>query len=146
MRKIPWGRKRSPVPIFLPGESHGQRSLLGYSPWGLQELDMTERLSTHTPSNCGRKTGSVTENQVLALKASKQKPCLSFLFTFNWSVSHVGIYDIRRVQRCHSNTCLVEIIIIFFSLLNGTHYYLKFYLCFILTCFFSKFYFILKGI
>ena len=28
--------------VFLPGESHGQRSLMGYSPWGLKESDMTE--------------------------------------------------------------------------------------------------------
>ena len=31
-----------PTPVFLPGESHGQRSLTGYSPWGHKELDMTE--------------------------------------------------------------------------------------------------------
>ena len=31
-----------PTPIFLPGESHGQRSLKGYSPWGHKQLDMTE--------------------------------------------------------------------------------------------------------
>ena len=37
-----------PTPVFLPGESHGQRSLVGYSPWGRKELDMTERLSTHS--------------------------------------------------------------------------------------------------
>ena len=30
-------------PLFLPGESHGQRSLMGYSPWGRKESDMTER-------------------------------------------------------------------------------------------------------
>ena len=29
-------------PVFLPGESHGERSLVGYSPWGCKELDMTE--------------------------------------------------------------------------------------------------------
>ena len=34
---------------ILPGEFHGQRSLEGYSPWGLKELDKTEQL-THTPS------------------------------------------------------------------------------------------------
>ena len=32
--KIPWKRERPPTPVFLPGESHGQRSLAGYSPWG----------------------------------------------------------------------------------------------------------------
>ena len=34
--------------LFLPGESHGQRSLVGYSPWGRKESDMTEWWSTHT--------------------------------------------------------------------------------------------------
>ena len=34
--------------VFLPGKSHGQKSLAGYSPWGRKELDMTEQLSTHT--------------------------------------------------------------------------------------------------
>ena len=31
-----------PTPVFLPRESHGQRSLVGYSPWGHKELDMAE--------------------------------------------------------------------------------------------------------
>ena len=30
------------IPVFLPGDPHGQRSLVGYSPWGLRESDMTE--------------------------------------------------------------------------------------------------------
>ena len=41
--KIPWRRKWQPTPVFLPGESHGGRSLVGYSPWGHKESDMTER-------------------------------------------------------------------------------------------------------
>ena len=45
--KIPWKREWLPTPLFLPGESHGQKSLLGYSPWGYKEMDMTEQL-THT--------------------------------------------------------------------------------------------------
>ena len=35
------------IAIHLPGESHGQRSLVGYSPWGCKELDMTEQLHFH---------------------------------------------------------------------------------------------------
>ena len=42
VRKIPWRRKWQPTPIFLPGESHGQENLVGYSPWGHKESDMTE--------------------------------------------------------------------------------------------------------
>ena len=41
-RKIPWRRKWQPTPVFLPGPFHGQRSLVGYSPWGCRELDVTE--------------------------------------------------------------------------------------------------------
>ena len=44
--KIPWRRAWQSTPIFLPGESHGQRSLAGYSPQGHKESDTTEQLST----------------------------------------------------------------------------------------------------
>ena len=40
--KITWRKKWQPTPVFVPGESHGQRSLAGYSSWGRKELDMTE--------------------------------------------------------------------------------------------------------
>ena len=40
--KIPWRRKWQPTPVFLPGESHGQRSLAGYSPQGYTESNTTE--------------------------------------------------------------------------------------------------------
>ena len=40
--KIPWKRAWQPTPLFLPGESHGQRILAGYSPWDGKESDITE--------------------------------------------------------------------------------------------------------
>ena len=40
--KIPWIREWQPTPVFLPGEFHGQTSLVGYSPWGGKESDTTE--------------------------------------------------------------------------------------------------------
>ena len=43
--KIPWSRKWQPTPVLLPGESHEGRSLVGYSPWGHKESDMTERVT-----------------------------------------------------------------------------------------------------
>ena len=42
VRKIPWKRAWQPTLVFWPGESHGQRSLAGYSPSGCKELDTTE--------------------------------------------------------------------------------------------------------
>ena len=43
--KMPWRRKWQSTPAFLPGKSHGQRSLAGYSPCGCKESDTTERLT-----------------------------------------------------------------------------------------------------
>ena len=50
--KIPWRREWLPTPVFLPGEFHGQRSLVGYSLWARKKSDMTERLtlSLHWPA------------------------------------------------------------------------------------------------
>ena len=46
---IPWRRKWQPTPVFLPGEFHKQRSLVGYSLWGCKESDTTKQLiHTHT--------------------------------------------------------------------------------------------------
>ena len=42
VRKIPCRRKWQPTPVFLPGESHGQRSLVGYRTWSHRETDTTE--------------------------------------------------------------------------------------------------------
>ena len=42
--KIPWKRKWQPIPVFLPGESHGQRSLARYSLWDHKELDVIEAI------------------------------------------------------------------------------------------------------
>ena len=45
--KVPWRRKWQPTPVFLPGESYGQRSLAGYSPWGHTELDLMTKQFFH---------------------------------------------------------------------------------------------------
>ena len=45
VRKIPQRRKWQPTPVFLPGKSHGERSLVGYSSWGCQESDTNEWLT-----------------------------------------------------------------------------------------------------
>ena len=47
VRKIPWRRERLPIPVFLPGDLHGQRSLADHGPWGRRESDMTE-VTKHT--------------------------------------------------------------------------------------------------
>ena len=49
--KIPQSRKWQPTPVFLLGDSLGQRSLAGYCPWGHKDPDMTEQLSTNRTDN-----------------------------------------------------------------------------------------------
>ena len=44
--RFPWSRKWHSIPVFFPGKFHGQRSLVGYSPWGRKESDTT----VHTQS------------------------------------------------------------------------------------------------
>ena len=46
--KIPWSRKWQPTPVIMPGKAHGQRSLVGYSPWCRKDSDTTEHTHTHT--------------------------------------------------------------------------------------------------
>ena len=48
---IPWRKTWQPTPVFLPGESQGQRILAGYSSWGHKESDMTEHAQMHTHSS-----------------------------------------------------------------------------------------------
>ena len=48
---IYWRRAWQPTPVFLPGEFHGKRSLVGYSPCGCKESYMTKWLSTYLSSS-----------------------------------------------------------------------------------------------
>ena len=47
VEKIPWRSKWQPPPVFLPEKSYGQKSLVGDSPWGCKEQDMTEHIHIH---------------------------------------------------------------------------------------------------
>ena len=47
-----WRRRWHPTPVLLPGKSHGQRSPVGYSPWGREESDTTEQLHFHFLLSC----------------------------------------------------------------------------------------------
>ena len=55
--KIPWSKKWQPTPIFLPGKSHGQRSLVGYSPGGTKsQTHLRDWTNTHTQTNTSEQT------------------------------------------------------------------------------------------
>ena len=57
-------KEKAPTPVLLPGKSHGWRSLLGYRPWGLEELDTIELLHFHFSLSCiGESNGNPRESQ-----------------------------------------------------------------------------------
>ena len=59
-------RQWHPTPVLLPGKSHGQRSLVGYSPWGRGESDTTERLHFHFSLSCiGEGNGNPLQHSCL---------------------------------------------------------------------------------
>ena len=59
IRKIPWRRKWQPTPVFLLGNSHRQRNLSGYSPWGCSESDAAKQQQSGNKSVLQNKTGKV---------------------------------------------------------------------------------------
>ena len=83
--KIPWRREWQLTPVFLPGKSHGQRILVGYSPWGHRGSDMTEQLN-----NNNNKTESSEAPNASGLS---WRPGLSLRAMLSWCFSH------RRRQR-----------------------------------------------
>ena len=71
--KTPWRRAWQPTPVFLPGESCGQRSLGGYSPWVCKESDTTEQLSMHA---CNGKINHLLIYVWFILRLLHQKTCI----------------------------------------------------------------------
>ena len=65
--KIPWRREWLPTPVFLPGEFHEQRNLVGYSPWGRKESDMTEELTLSLSFHI-----SMLKNKIACKKKNKK--------------------------------------------------------------------------
>ena len=75
VRKIPWRRAWQPSPVFLPGESHGQRSLAGCSPWGSKESDMTDRVIPTVLPYWGRNQSRQSRCWVLSPRHLLRVPC-----------------------------------------------------------------------
>ena len=78
--EVPWRRTWQPTLVFLPGKSHGQRRQVGYSPWGLRELAMTEAIE-HKPSLLER-------GWVLLQDGSLKEAALEFPFPFRMPGHH----------------------------------------------------------
>ena len=76
--RIPWRRKWQPTPVLSPGKSHGWRSLVGWSPWGCEESDMTERLHFHFLLLCIGE-GNGTHSSILAWRIQGQRSLTGYI-------------------------------------------------------------------
>ena len=112
VRKIPWRRAWQPTPVFLPGESHGQRSLLGYSVWGHRESDRTERLNSNNLTNLSdRKVPNFlrvrilrVQREIYRIKARKEKNCLKLsAITPGVPTGQVKAYQGTPMLQSHKN-------------------------------------------
>ena len=86
--KIPWRRKWQPTPVFLPGESHGQRSLAGYSPRGCEGSDTTKH-SMQTHMKC---MYICTYRRVYMCMCIHTYTERELLFSYTWSTEQFVLY------------------------------------------------------
>ena len=91
--KIPWRRQWHPTPVLLPGKSHGQRSVVGYSPWCHKESDMTERLHYTTYQGLGDSTQLASKKSII---------CLNSFFKKRW-ISSFDAESQMRVKQTQSS-------------------------------------------
>ena len=134
-----WRRQWHPTPVLLPGKSHGWRSLVGFSPWGLKESDTTERLHFHFSLSCigegngNPLQGSCLENprdrgawwaavygvaqsrtRLKRLSSSSSSRCILIALTFNFICKHMPATSclVFTENECEIKRCLTEISVI----------------------------------
>ena len=89
IRKIPWRRIWQPTPVFLPGESHGQKSVAGYSPWDHEELLLLLLSRFSRPTLCDPIDGSPPGSPIPGILQER---------TLEWvaiSFSNVGMWKVK---------------------------------------------------
>ena len=96
VRRIPWRRKWQPTPVFLPGKSHGQRSLVSYNPWGHKESDTIEWLSTHIHIISIPSSRRKTAGWISAQYKGDIKTCLSPWWTVKALQEGINAFQIAR--------------------------------------------------
>ena len=122
--KIYWRRRWHPTPVLLPGKSHGWRSLVGCSPWGHKESDMTEQLHFHfslsytgegngSPLQCSclenpRDGGawwaavygvSQSQTRLKRLSSSNSSKIYIFIIHLLWTIPYVNIGKLKQFKQ-----------------------------------------------
>ena len=74
VRKMPWSRKWQPTPVFLPGKSHRQRSLAGYSPWVHKEsTGLDKETTTMRKKHCFLNLAAFVYWSIIRVKCDKKR-------------------------------------------------------------------------
>ena len=110
VRKIPWRRKLQPTPVFLPGESHGQRSLAGYSRWGHKESDMTEHSTRYIILGTSKFEKYKTFKLFIGLSHMWKKSlqyCLQVACFCTYMFKHTNMYILLLYFHLHLERILV---------------------------------------
>ena len=110
VRKIPWRRKLQPTPVFLPGESHGQRSLAGYSRWGHKESDMTEHSTRYVILGTSKFEKYKTFKLFIGLSHMWKKSlqyCLQVACFCTYMFKHTNMYILLLYFHLHLERILV---------------------------------------
>ena len=107
---------RQPTPVFLPGEFHGLRSLVGCSPWGCKELDLTERVTLNFHfANKGFKLPSLnydavefskSQNLIFPIQFPSSRPQMPFLAANAWTLFENKLRTIPLSQHLSYSSCL----------------------------------------
>ena len=89
----PLEKEMASIPVFLPGKSHGQRSLAGYSPWGCKKSDTTKQLHLTSPHSLhflflAFIEMEVTQKTILGVQGAKIKISLGDIFSFEIYIWH----------------------------------------------------------
>ena len=103
-RILYWRRQWHPTPVLLPGKSHGQRSLVGCSPWGRREPDMTERLHFDFSLSC---IGEGNGNTPVFLPGETQG-WRSLVGCCLWGRTELDMTEVTQQQQQHTLASFVK--------------------------------------
>ena len=101
VRMTPWRRKWQPIPVFLPGQPHGQRSLVGYSPWSCESVgrDLVIKQQQQSPS-----WGVCPHDLITSMPPLPNSITLVMKFQhMNFGVTQTGIKQ-RYIKVCQQST------------------------------------------
>ena len=98
--EVPWRRKWQPIPVFLLGKSHGQRSLVGCSPWGRKKSDTTE-MTEHTCMHSSPKLPSHPGCHITLSKFPVLYRRSLLVFHFKYSIVYMSIPNSLTIPSFH---------------------------------------------